>query len=107
MKPEMATEAPRNAGIDRSTMKMKQWYQGHNRVSDQKAPTGTNRASHQAREPIEDDDEWRAMRQGEIPPPVPERVADPSIREDRAVQDFRQNSDKMHRATQEDAYAKA
>ena len=31
--------------------------------------------------------------------PPTERVANPRIREDRAVQDFRQNSDKMHRAT--------
>ena len=98
MKPEKATEAPRNAGIDPSTMKMKQWYQGHDRVSDQKAPTGTDRASCQAREPIEDDDERLATRRGDMPPP-PERVANPKIREDRAVQDFRQNSEKMHRAT--------
>ena len=45
MRPEKATEAPRNAGIDPSAMKMKQWYQKHNRVSDQKAPTGTNKTS--------------------------------------------------------------
>ena len=42
-----------------------------------------------------------------MPPRVPERVPDPRIREDRAVQDFHKNSDKMHRATHEDAYAKA
>ena len=48
MKPEKATEAPRNAEIDLSTMKMKQWYEGHDRVSDRKAPTGTDRASYQA-----------------------------------------------------------
>ena len=62
MKPEKATEAPSNAGIDPSTMKMKQWYQGHDRVSDQKAPTGTERASYQVREPIEDEDERLATR---------------------------------------------
>ena len=61
MRPEKATEAPRNAGIDPITMKMKQWYQKHNRVSNQKAPTGTDRASYQAREPIEEDDERLAM----------------------------------------------
>ena len=75
MKPEKAAEAPRIAGIDPSTMKMKQWYQRHDRVSDEKAPTGTDRASYHAREPIEDDDERLAMRQGDMPPPVPERVA--------------------------------
>ena len=87
MKPEKATEAPRNSGIDPSTMKMKQWYQGHDRVSDKKAPTGTDRASIHAREPIEDDDERLAMRQGDMPPPVHERVAIPRILEYRAAQD--------------------
>ena len=52
-------------------MKMKKWYPGHDRVSDQKAPTGTARA------PIEEDEERLAMRQGDMPPPVPERVANP------------------------------
>ena len=46
------------------------------------------------------------MRQGDMPPPVPERVANPRTREDRAVQDFQCNSEKMHRATFEDAYTK-
>ena len=72
MKPKKATEAPRNSGIDPSTLKMKQWYNGHDRVSDKEAPTGTDRASYQAREPIEDDDERLAMRQGDMPPPVPQ-----------------------------------
>ena len=107
MKPEKGTEAPRNAGIDPSTMKMKQWYQKHNRVSDQKAPTGTDRASYHAQEPIEDDDERLVMRKGDMPQTVPERVANPRFREERAAQEFRQNSDKMHRATSENAYTKA
>ena len=58
MKPEKATEAPRNAGIDC--------------VSDQKAPTETERASYQVREPMEDDDERFATRRGDMLPPVPE-----------------------------------
>ena len=107
MRPEKATEAPRNAGIEPSTMKMKQWYQGHDRVCDQKAPTRTDRASYHARDPIEDDDERLAMRQGDVPPPVPERVANPRVREDQAVQDFRQNSEKMHCATSENANTRA
>ena len=41
------------------------------------------------------------MRQSDMPPPVPERVANPSIR-DRAV-----HSEGMHRATHEDAYTRA
>ena len=77
MKPEKATEAPRNAGIDPSTMKMKQWYQAHDRVSDQKAPTGTERASYQVREPIKDDAELLATRLGDMLPPVLERIANP------------------------------
>ena len=47
------------------------------------------------------------MRKGEMPPPVPERVANPRIREDQAIQEYRQNSEKMRRATSEDAYTKA
>ena len=101
-------------------MKIKQWYQGQdrlsdksqwqlpsNRVSDKKSPTGTDRASYQAREPIKGDEETLAMRPSDMPPPVPERVANPRIREDRAVQNIRQNSEKMHRATYEDAYTRA
>ena len=120
MKPEKATEVRRNAGIDPGTMKMKQWYPAHDRVSDksqwelpsdrvsdQTAPTGTDRASYHTREPIEDDDERLAMRPSDMHPPVPERVANPRIREHRAVQDFRQKTEKMHRATSEDAYSKA
>ena len=55
MKPEKATKAPRKSGIGPSTKKMMQWYQGQdrlneksqwqlpsNRVSDKKAPTGTD-----------------------------------------------------------------
>ena len=63
MKPEKATEAPRNAGIDPSTMKMKQWYQGHDRGNGQSA-----------REPIEDDSDRLAMRRGDMPPPMLERA---------------------------------
>ena len=107
MKPEQAAEAPRNAGRDPSTTKLKPWYQGHDRVSDQKAPIGTDRASYHAREPIEDDDERLATRQSDMPPPVPERVANPRIREDRAVHNFQWNSEGMHRATSEDAFTKA
>ena len=47
------------------------------------------------------------MRQDDLPPLVLERIVDPRIREDRAVQDFERNSDKMHRATHEDDYARA
>ena len=47
------------------------------------------------------------MRPGDVPPPVPERVANLKIREDRTVQEFQSNSEKMHRATYEDAYTRA
>ena len=48
----------------------------------QRAPTGTDRTSYQVREPTEDDEQRLAMRQGDMSPPVPERVANPRIRED-------------------------
>ena len=60
MKPEKATMTRRNAGINPSTMKMTNWYQGSDRVSDKNSLTGTDRPSDQARELIEDNDErWR------------------------------------------------
>ena len=45
-------------------MKMNQLFQGHDRVNDKKAHIGTDRAPYHAQEPIEDDDERFAMRQG-------------------------------------------
>ena len=45
------------------------------------------------------------MRQGGMPPPVLERVANQRTREDRAAQDFKCNSEKMH--PYEDAYTRA
>ena len=67
--------------------------------------TGTNRLSYQVREPVENDEERLAMKRGDMPPPVPERVANPRIREHQALQEFHSNSDKMHRATPEDEFA--
>ena len=118
MKPERLTKALENAGIDPSTMKMKTWYQeptresddsqvpSSSRASDTGAPTGTDR-TYQVREPIEDDEERLAMKQGAMPPPAPERVANPRIREDRALQEFQLNSKEMHRATSDDAFTQA
>ena len=76
-------------------------------MSDTNSLTGLDRPSYRARELIEDDEERLAMWQRDMPQPVPERVANRRIRDDRAVQDFQRNSDKMHRATSEDAYTKA
>ena len=59
---EKTTEAQRNAGTDPRTMKMKQKYQGHDRVCEQMLSNGTDRASCPAREPIDDDDGRLAMR---------------------------------------------
>ena len=61
--------------------------------------------SYQVREPIENDGETLAMKRGDMPPPVPKRVANPRIQEDQALQEFHSNSDKMHRATPEDEFA--
>ena len=69
--------------------------------------TGTSRTSHQEREPIENDEERLAMKRGGMPPPVPKRVANPRIRDDQALHEFYSNSDKMHRATSDDAFTQA
>ena len=53
------------------------------------------------------DEEGHAMTRGDMPPSVPERVANPRTREDQASQELHSNSDKMHRASSDDAYTKA
>ena len=88
-------------------MQMKKWYQEPDRASDENSLTGTDKPSSQARELIEGDDEQLPMKQSDMPQPIPERVANPRIREDPTVQDFQRNSEKMHRATHEDAYTSA
>ena len=107
MKPEMFARTARNSGINPSTMKMNRWYLEQDRASGTTSLTGLDRPSCRACEQIEDDEERLAMRQGDMPPPVLERVVDPRIREDRAVQDFPWNLDKMLRATHENAYSRA
>ena len=118
MKAERLTKAPEKAGIDPSTMKMKTWYQEPTRESVMilsfrlqvaRAMLSVERTEHQTRYeiPIEDDEERLAMKQGDMPPPVPERVANPRIRDDRAVQEFQSYSDRMHRATSDDTFTQA
>ena len=47
------------------------------------------------------------MNRGDMPPPAPKRVVNPRIRDDQAVHEFYSNSDKMHRATSDDASTQA
>ena len=109
MQPEKITKAPDNAGIDLSSMRGSKWYQESTRedddpvlhLQDERAMffTGTNRMSYQIREPIEHDEEKLAMKRGDTPPPLPERVDNPRIRETQAQMEFYSNSDKIHHAT--------
>ena len=69
--------------------------------------TGTNRMSHQGREPIGDEEERLAMKRSEMPPPLPNRVPNPRSRDDRALHTCFSYSDNMHRATSDDAYTQA
>ena len=66
--------------------------------------TGTNRTSYQERDPVENDEERLAMKRCDMHPPMPKRVANPRIRDDHALHEFYSNSDKMHRATSDDAF---
>ena len=98
-------------------MRVSEWYQesthesddphspSSNRVSD--VFTGADRTSYQVREPIENDEDRLAMKRGNMPPPLPQRVATPRIREDQASQEFHSNSDTMHRATPDEKYTQA
>ena len=75
-------------------MKMKKWHLEPTREDDDPhfpsssrvidALTGADRTSYQVREPIEND-ERLAMKKGDMPPAVPERVANPRIRKDQAT----------------------
>ena len=47
------------------------------------------------------------MKRGDMPPSLPQRVANPRIREDQALQDFHSKSDKMHRAAPGDGFTQA
>ena len=88
-------------------MRVSKWYQeptrqdndplnsSSNRVSDNF--TGADRTSYQVREPIENDEEWLAMKK-------PKRVANSRIRDVQALHEFYSNSDRMHRATLDDAF---
>ena len=115
MKSERLTKAPENAGIDPSTMRISIRYQAStredddphspssNRVSDF---TGAYRVSYQVREPVKNDEDRLAMKRGDMPPPLPQRVANPRIREDQASQEFYSKLDKiLHRATSDDEFS--
>ena len=78
-------------------------FPSSSRVSD--ALTGADRTSYQV--PIEDDEDRLAMKKSDMPPPVPERIANPRIREDQAFQEFHSNSDRMHSATFDDDFTQA
>ena len=103
------TKAADNADIDFSILGVSTWYQESTREEDDThfpsssrasdALTGADTTSYQVREPIENDEERLAMKRGDMPPPVPQRVVNPRIREDQALHEFYSNSDKMHCAT--------
>ena len=95
---------------------MSKWYQEPTREDDDyhfssssrvsHVFTGTNRTSYRERERIENE-ERLAMKRGDMLSPLPKRVANPRFRDDRALREIFSNSDKMHRATSDDAYTQA
>ena len=78
-------------------------FPSSSRVRD--ALSGADRTSNHV--PIEDDEDRLAMKKGGMPPPVPERVANPRIREDQAFQEFHSNSDRTYSATSDDDFTQA
>ena len=117
MKPNRLTEAPDNAGLNPDIMKVSKWYQETTRKGDDDphfssssrmsdASVETDWTSYQVREPGEDDEERFAMKIGDMLLPLLRRVPNPRIRDDRALH-FLMNSDKMHRASSDDAYTQA
>ena len=96
-------------------MRGSKWYQESTREDDDHRSlpssgvsdvfTETKRMSFQVREPIENAEVRLAMKRGDMPPPVPKRVANPRIQEDQAQLEFDSKSDKMHRSAPEDEFA--
>ena len=110
MKPERLTRAPGYAGIDPSSLRISKWYQESTREDDDphsSSPNRVDRMSNQVREPIENDEDRLAMKRGDMPLPLPPRVANRRIREDRALQEFHSKSDKMHCATPDGDFTQA
>ena len=101
MKPEKLTKAPHNAGFNPDTMKVSRWYQETTRNGDVSHFSSTSRmsdtfvetdrTSYRGRKSIEEDEERLAMKEGDA----------------QALHAFLSNSDKMHRATSDDAYTQA
>ena len=58
-------------------------FPSSNRVSD--ALAGADTTPCQVREAVENDKETLAMKKRDMPPPVPERVANPRVREDPSI----------------------
>ena len=117
MKPDRLTKTPENAGIDPSTIRVsKRYHESTREDDDPHSPTstrvsdiftGVDKASNQVREPIENDEERLAMKRGDMPPPLPQRDANPRIREDQALQECFSNSDKTHPANPADEFTQA
>ena len=72
-------------------MRIGKWYQESiGEDDDPHAPSsirvsdlsGAERLSYQVRGPIENDEDRLAMKRGDMLPPLPQRVANPRIRED-------------------------
>ena len=84
MKQERLRDAPENAGIDPSTIRMSKWYQESTREDEEPhSPSltrvwdifsGAGWTSYQVREPSENDEHRLAMKSGDMPLPLPQRV---------------------------------
>ena len=83
----------KNAGIDPRTIRTGKWYQESTREDDEPhSPSltrewdifsGAGWASYQVREPSGNDEDRLAMKSGDMPPPLPQRVKkNPRTRED-------------------------
>ena len=98
MKPQRLTKAPENGEDDDPHSP------SSNRVSDL---AGADKMSYQVRKRIENDEDKLAMKRDDMPPPWPQRLANPRIQENQALPEFHSKSDKMHRATSDDDFTQA
>ena len=116
MEPARQEKGPRNAGLDTICVRMSQWYSEPICGGNDSQPSsfkrmnegspGAKRPPYQIPRPVAKDEGRRARKKGDVPPPLLRRIVSPRILEDAATMEFYANTDKIHYATSEDAYAR-
>ena len=118
MEPARQEEGPGNAGLNQVCLRMSPWYSEPICGGNGSQPTALKRLNEDStgvkkitipnpKTCCERRRERLARRKDDMPPPLPRRIDSRRIREDPALTEFYLNTDNIHHATSEDAYAQA